>query len=125
VNLSHDRPFLCPLGEPPDESMDHHRTAAALFENLYAIEELGPGQKPIALDKARGTLKEWAEHGDACIQREARSALRCFETWFSARKWNRGRDRGTFARLAVVDAISKLCNAVESLPHRTDHSNDF
>jgi hypothetical protein len=98
--------------------MDDHKTAATLFEQLYAIEEMGPGRKPTALDKARGTLKEWAEHRDACVHQEARGALKCFETWFSARKWNRSKDRGRFARLAVVEAINKLCNAIESLEQR-------
>lgn len=98
--------------------MSHHETAATLFEKLYGIKELGPGRKPIALDRARGTLEPWTAHGDPHIRETAGEALTHFEGWFSARKWNRSKDAGHSAQYALVESIDKLCNAVESLaPH--------
>lgn len=98
--------------------MDDHKTAAALFEKLYAIEESGPGQKPIALDRARDTLEGWMQHGDPDIRKKAGRALTYFETWFSARKWNRSKDDGRFARSTLVGAINELCDAIESMAQR-------
>lgn len=101
--------------------MDNHETSTTLFGKLYAIKELGPGQKPIHLDKARVALKEWVEHGDSHIREQARGALKGFETWFSVRKWNRDKDRGSSAECTLVDAISKLCDAIDTLGQRQEN----
>ena len=103
--------------------MDDRETATTLFEKLYAIKELGPGQKPMALDKARGTLQVWAQHSDSSVQQQAQGALHSFETWFSARKWNRSNDRGCSAESTLVDAISKLCDAIDALAQRRQERN--
>jgi hypothetical protein len=118
TRLSHQTPIV--WNSLPLATMDNHETSTALFGKLYAIKELGPGHKPVHLDKARVALREWVEHGDACIREQARGALKCFETWFSVRKWNRDKDRGSSAECTLVDAISKLCDAIDSLGHGKD-----
>lgn len=95
--------------------MTPQETAAALFERLYGIKELGPGLRPPALDRARGTLEPWMAHGEPHIRETAGEALRHFESWFSARKRNRSKDAGRAAQCALVESIDRLCNAVESL----------
>ena len=94
--------------------MDNYETATTLFETLYSIGESGPGDKPMALDRARRTLEGWMKHGDPDVRKNAGEALTCFETWFSVRKWNHRKDDGRFVRCALVDAISKLCDAIDS-----------
>lgn len=98
--------------------MDDHEISAVVFKQLYAIKELGPGRNPTALDQARGTLAAWSEHADPHVRQTAGEALLCFETWFSARKWNRGNDAGQFTQCTLVKALENLCNAIESMAHR-------